>query len=332
MRNAVPVAFAVFLVVILVSAAAGLADSSDISINMQLDKRIVPAGGNLSLSGSITYENGTSGNFDYRIAVVAPGRKDGGDRIIVCDSAKKSTNGTANVSFLCQVPTIEGLQQMGIENAAERSVIPLKGGIAVLDTSTNKTAKKHGEALIVNSDKIRAKLESASDRLDAFINKSEELGSRCDNITARAAEAGAQNVVERCADFQMKLQNKIDSAVQAKDRINDALGSLGNLTSFNFRDLKDRLLNFGDGVKDFKIETGGLKDFVEKAKTDLEKKVSKEISNRTKERAAELREKIVKEKVKIEEKIKEIKKKVDERKSGRQGNAATTASNKTGDR
>lgn len=294
-----------FLVTLVLASTAVLA----VNVTTSIDKNAVAPGGTLTVSGTITSDDGSPGNFDYRIAMVAPGKSDGGDRIIICDSKKQSTNGTSNVSLSCQIPTIEGLQQLGVENAANRFVIPLKGGIAVIDPAKNETVKKHVKSMIVNTEKLQTRLDNALDSLNAFIKRAEELGARCDNITAKAEEAGADNVVTRCANFQSKLNNQIERAANAKEKINDIIGRLNATSLLNFDNLKTSLTGFGEGAKNFKIETKDLREFVEKAKADLEKKVAKEIADRTKAKAAELRENFMKEKLKIQDRLKEIEKK-----------------------
>lgn len=315
MRSVQPIIFTAFMTTLVLTSAIALAAKVDVNV----DKRIVSPNSTLVISGTITDDNGTSGNFDYRIAVIGPGKRDGGERIIICDSGKQNTNGTSSISFNCQIPTLEGLQELGIENSAERAVIPLKGGVAVFDPATNKTEKEHAKALIVNTGKFQTRYENAIERLDGFIARAQELFLRCDNITARAEEAGAEKVIERCNKFQSKLQEQINKAAQAKERINNALSNLNNLTSFNFDNLKDSFVNFKDGARDFKIEVKDVKDFVEKARADLEKKVAKEIAEKTKERTKDLRENIVKEKERIKEKLNEIKEKVKERREGKSG-------------
>lgn len=313
MRKATTMALMGFLATLVLSTTAAFA----VSVDVHVDKRIVPAGGTMTVSGTVTNDDGTPGVFDYRIAVVAPSRNDGGDRIIVCDSGKLNTNGSSNVSYTCSIPTIDGLQNLGVQNAADRAVIPLKGGIAVLDSSTNKTVKIHGEALIVNTDRIKSQLQTALDRIDTFINKSQLLASRCDNITAKAEQAGAQNVVEKCSDFQSKVQDKIDAAAQAKDRINTALANLDNATSLNFTDLGKRLFGFGLKADEFKIDTSQFRTFFDTAKADLEKKVTADIVNKTRERAMQLEEQLKEQRNQINEKLKEIQQRVEDRKEGR---------------
>jgi len=292
-----------FLATLVLSSAAVLA----IEVDASVDKRIVTPGGTLTVTATVTDDDGNPGSFDYRIAVIAPGQRHGGERIIVCDSEKQSTNGASNVTFACSIPTLEGLQELGVKNAAERTVIPLKGGIAVIDPETNETEKEHGKALIVNTDKFKASYENALERLDGFIAKAQEAIAKCENITARAEEAGAEGVIERCASFTEKMQEKIDDAVDSQERINNALDNLGNLTSFDFDDLKGKLMNFRDGAGDFKIDLKDLRDFVGKARADLERRVAKEIVDAAKERAKEIRESMKEKRGLLDEKLREVK-------------------------
>ncbi len=302
-----------FLATLVLTSTAALAVELDASV----DKRIVAPGGTLTVTASVTDDDGNAGNFDYRIAVIAPGRSDGGERIIVCDSGKLNTGGSANVSFDCQIPTLEGLQELGVDNAAERAVIPLRGGIAVRDPATNESEKEHGKALIINTDKFRVRFEEALTRIDAFISRAQELIARCDNITARAEEAGAERVIERCANFQEKVQEKIDKAVQAQERINNALAKLDDPSTLNFDDLKNAFVNFRNGARDFKVDTKDLREFVERSRADLEKRVTREIADQARERTKEIRENLKIEQRKLEDRLKELRKNVIDRKEGR---------------
>lgn len=299
-----------FLVTLALSSTAVLA----VQVDADVDKRIVALGGSLTVTATITDDNNTAGNFEYRIAVIGPGQKDGGERVVICDSQAQNTNGVANVSFVCNIPNITGLQELGIQNADDRFVIPLKGGVAVIDPATNETVKEHGKALIVNTGKISTRLDSVLDRINAFIDRAQNLITRCDNITARAEEAGAENVIERCTSFQERVQDKIDKALESKERINNLLSSLDN-TTFDIDNLKGSLFNFGNGLKDFRVDTGDIKGFLEGARADLEKRVAKEIVDRAKERAQQLRENLLRQKERIQERLAEIESKVAERRS-----------------
>lgn len=300
-----------FLMTLVLSTSAVLA----VKIDASVDKRIVVPGGTMTVTGTITNDDGTAGNFEYRVAVVAPGKSDGGERIVVCDSGKLSTNGSKDVSYDCSIPTLDGLKTLGVQNADERLVIPLKGGIAVFDSTENKSKKIHGKALIVNTARLQGRLDNALTHLDAFITRAQELVTKCDNITARAEEAGAENVIDRCTSFQEKMNEQIDKAAAAKERINNALSNLNNTTSLDFDDIKDSLKGFMEKSLDFKIETDDLKEFVTKARVDLEKKVAKEIVDKAKERAAEIRKDLLKERAKIDARVMDIEKKVMERKA-----------------
>jgi hypothetical protein len=308
MKSALPIALMGMLATLVLTSYAVFAD---FDVDVSVDKRIVAPGGSIKIDAKIIGEGNTSGNssgeFEYRIAAVAPARAvNGSERVVICDSGKQTTN-SGNVSFVCDIPTLDELVEMGVSNAHERSVIPLKGGIAVMEVGTNETVKKHGKALIINTEKIKDKLENALARIDQFINKTQILIDRCDNITARAEEAGAENVIERCAKFQEKMQEKIDKALEAQERIQNILNNLNDPDSFDFDDLKGKLFSFSGHAKNFKVEVSDFGNFLAGARGELEKRVAKEISDRAREKADQMREEMKERQEKLRERIEEIK-------------------------
>lgn len=277
-----------------------------VNVEVEVDKRIVAPGESITISGIVTDEDGNPGVYDYRAAAVVPKQRDGGERIVICDSERQTTAEDGVVSFECKIPTIEELETLGVDNAAERQVIPIKGGIAVRDLEDNKSKRFHGKALIVNIDKLKEKLEASLEKLDAFISRAEEAMERCDNITARAEEAGAEHVIERCGQFQEKLQEGIDKAVSAKERINGALDNMGNLSSFDFDNLGGVLHKFREGSGMFKSEISDIRGFLEKTRADLEKRVASEVRDRAIQKANEIREKALERRAEMEKKLMEL--------------------------
>jgi len=288
MRQMQSIALMGFLATLALTSASVLAIDIDVSV----DKKTVKPGESITVFGNIT-NDGNPGVYDYRAAVIVAKHRNGGDRIIICDSGRQTTGSDGMVSFECKIPTISELESMGVENAADRAVIPIKGGIAAIDPETNQSKRSHGKALIVNTGKFEQKFKDALTRLDNFIAHAQELMARCDNITTRAEEAGAEHVIERCANFQEKLQERIDRAMAAQERINNAIENLGNLSSVNFEDIGRGLVNFRDGARDFKIDVKDLKEFVDKSRADLERRVAKEIAEKTRERAKEIRKSVI---------------------------------------
>jgi hypothetical protein len=279
------------------------------NVDVEIDKRIVAPGESITISGIVTDEDGNPGVYDYRAAAVVPKQRNGGERIVICDSGKQTTADDGKVSFECKVPTIKELETLGVDNAAKRQVIPIKGGIAVRDLNDNKSKRFHGKAMIVNTDNLKERLGASLEKLDGFISRAEEAMGRCDNITARAEEAGAEHIIERCGKFQEKLQEDIDKAMSAKERINGALGNISDLSSFDFEHLSGALHDFREGSGNFKSEISDIRGFLEKTRGDLEKKVAGEVRNRTIQKANEIREKALERKAEMEKRLMELDKK-----------------------
>jgi len=277
-----------------------------VNVNVEVDKRIVAPGDSITISGMATDEDGNPGVYDYRASAIVPKHRNGGERIVICDSGKQTTAEDGKVSFECKIPTIEELEALGVENAAERQVIPVKGGIAVRDLEDNKSKRFHGKALIVNTDKLKEKLEASLEKLDAFISRAEQAMERCDNITARAEEAGAEHVIERCGQFQERLQESIEKAMSAKERINSAIDNMGNLSSFDFDNLGGVLHEFREGSGRFKFEVSDIRGFLEKTRGDLEKRVASEVREKAIQRANEIRENALERKAEMEKRIMEL--------------------------
>jgi hypothetical protein len=273
-------------------------------IDVEIDQKVVAPGDTITVTGVITGDDGNAGEFDYRVAAVVPGQRNGGERIIVCDSERQTTADGA-VSFECQIPTLEELEELGVVSASDRSVIPLRGGIVTMDPTTGEVTKKHGRALIVNTENFLEKFEAALERLDGFIEHAEEAMAKCDEITARAEEAGAENVIKRCAKFQEKMQEQIDTASNTKKRIQNAIDNLSDLEDFSFDGLKDSFVKFKHHSEDFKIEVREIRDVVHDNREDLNKRIAKEIADKAKDRADELRNQI-KEREDAAEKLRDV--------------------------
>ncbi len=283
------------------SSSAALA----LKVDATVDKNVVTFGDTIKVTGSITDDEGNPGAYDYRVAAIVAGKSDGGERVIICDSGRQTSGADGAVSFECEIPTLEEMQSLGVENAGDRFAIPLKGGIAAWDPATNESDKDSGKAVIVNKDHVQTKLEAALERIDAFIAKAEEGMARCDNITARAEEAGAEKVIERCGEFQKKMQENIEKALMAQERIQSALGNLENST-YDFDELKESFHGFSEGSKAFRGEVKEVRDFVDKARADLERKVAKEIKEAAMERAKEIRKSALEKEKALKDRLKDL--------------------------
>lgn len=291
-----------FLTTLMLTASVALAAQIDVSI----DKRTVSPGGTITVTGTITSDDGEAGEFTYRVVAVAPGQRHGGEKVIVCDSGRQTTGADGAVSFECNIPTIAELEELGVENAADRSVIPIKGGIVARDSATNETAKKSGKALIINTDKFKEKFEAALERLDAFIGHAQDVIAKCENITARAEESGLTDTVERCGSVQEKMQEKIDDALAAQERIDNAISNIDDLGNFSFDRLKDSLVNFRRGGEDFRVDVRDLRRHVVDVKVDLERRAAREIADIAKDRAQEIRDRLREEQRQLEDRLKDL--------------------------
>lgn len=206
----------------------GSSAASAVDIDLSVDHRAVLSGNTLSISGQVKSDSGSSGIFDYRAAVVAPPRGD--NRSVVCDSGIQQTDTSGNFSFSCEIPSVEGFVSLGVDNADVRAVIPLIAGVVVNDTDTNSTKRVQRTVLFVNKEKIIAKLEAASERLDNFINKSLETIERCDSISERAAQSNLTSVIDRCDVLKERLEASIERATNTQSKINEFIQKLTDST------------------------------------------------------------------------------------------------------
>ena len=274
-----------FLTTMVLMSSAVLAAQIDVEV----DTHAVLPGDSIMVTGAITDDDGNAGEFDYRVAAVVPAKRNGGDRIIICDSERQTTGTDGAVSFECEIPTIDELEALGVENAADRSVIPLRGGIVTKDPVTDEVTKKHGRAIIVNKDILQDKLEAILERIDNFIAHAEEAIAKCDAIIERAEAAGAETAIDRCGAFQEKMQGQIDKALDAQERVNNAISNLDDLGDVSFDEIRDSFRGFREGAGEFKSDVRELRQFAVDSRSDLREKVRGEISDRAKARAAEVR-------------------------------------------
>ena len=277
-----------FLTTMVLMSSAVLAAQIDVEV----DTHAVLPGDSIMVTGVITDDDGNAGEFDYRVAAVVPSKRNGGERVIICDSDRQTTGTDGAVSFECEIPTLDELEALGVENAAERSAIPLKGGIVTKDPVTEEVTKKHGRAIIVNKDVLQEKLEAILERIDSFIAHAEESIAKCDDIIARAEEAGVETAIDRCGAFQEKMQGQIDKALDAQERVNNAISNLDDLSDVSFDEIRKSFTDFRKGAGEFKSDVKELRKFSDDSRSDLRKKIAGEISDRAKDRAAEVRAKI----------------------------------------
>lgn len=306
MRKVQSTALFGFLMTLVLSATAALA----VNVQVSVDQKVAQPGDNVTITGTITHDGGAGGDFGYRVYAVAPSRPDGGERVIVCDSGRLNTSDSSGVSYTCQLPTIDGFQSLGLLNAADRAVIPLKVGVAAIDAADNSTGKDAKEVLVVNTQKIQDRLQNLEDNLDAFINRSQDVSLRCDNITATAEAVGADDVAQKCSDLQDRIDQRINETLAAKERIANAIANIGNLSTFDFGDLKDRLMGFSLGAGQFKVDAGELGQLLQTEKAKFEGAIARNIENQTMQRELEIRQKLADQRQQINDRIQTLNRKI----------------------
>ncbi len=262
-----------------------------LNITLSTDKTKVFMGENVTLTGKITFDNGTTTAFQYRAAIVAP------KRVIICDSNKTTTASDGTFTLNCKIPTAQEATNLGIPASDRRSVIPYVPGVAVKDSDKNETVKRHAPAIVaVNQEKLNRELDSIINSLDNFINQSNRFLPECDAIAEKATRFNITNVTTRCLEIQQKINDLITDATSLSDqakqlKINGTL----NITEF-----KDEIKTLKDSMKDLRDDLKDVKDMIKSIKWDRLKEVRKTVT--------EIKEQVEKKR----EEIKEIRSKVRE--------------------
>ncbi|MBI4015205.1 MAG: hypothetical protein HY362_00585 [Candidatus Aenigmarchaeota archaeon] len=268
----------VFLISLSVFSASALA----LNITVSSSSHKVFMGDTVTISGKIFTDEGATGIFEYRAAVVGP------KRVIVCDSNKTTTFADGTFSLVCKLPTAEEAVALGIPAASTRSVIPYIAGVAVKDTGKNETVKKHTKAILaVNKDRFSKQLDTMIRHMDQYIAHMNTVSQKCTDIAERAERFGLVNISEGCLRIQERtsiitgnmtaIENQ---AKQLKDNLNatdfpgfvDSLegmkGYMGNLTS--------EMKGFGGMM--MKVRWEGLKE-IKKSVDDIRKDIEKKRGN-----------------------------------------------------
>ena len=258
-----------------------------INITVSVDKHKVLLGESFILSGNITNDDGTSGVFDYRAAVVAP------KRVIICDSNKTQTGSDGRFSLVCKTPTKEEADSLGIPAALNRAVIPLKAGVAVHDPVKNETVKRHTRAVLaVNSDKFKARANAIISDTYNFSKQAEKILAECDKVIEKAQRFNVTDVSDKC----QALKDKLDGIIQDIQNISaQAVQLRDNISAGNLDDFKDGLSIIKDDLKELRNEIKSIRESIKSIRWEALKEVKgqiKEIKKEIKSKQKDLKERI----------------------------------------
>lgn len=268
-----------------------------LNITLSTDKTKVLMGENVTLTGKITFDNGTTAPFQYRAAIVAP------KRVIICDSNKTTTASDGTFTLNCKIPTAQEAANLGIPTSDRRSVIPYVPGVAVKDPVANETVKKHARAIIaVNPDKFNTELDKIIRSIDEFTNHSKRFVPECDAVAEKATRFNVTNVVTRCLEIQQKINDLIANATAISDQAKELKGSI-NATSIE--DFKELLKALRDNQKDFRDELKDIKDVIKSVQWEKLKEVRKTVTE-IKQEIEKKREEINKTRQEIKERAREL--------------------------
>lgn len=238
-----------------------------VNVTVSVGKTKVSLGENFTISGTITYDNGTVGVFDYRAAAVAP------KGILICDSGKTQTAADGTFSLLCNVPSKDAINSTGIPAISTRAVIPLKAGVAVLDPDKFEVVKKYSEnVLVVNNNRFQKHLEEISFSISNFIRSATSISAECDKVIEKAEKFNVTNVLDKCESIKLNVSRIISDvgniSAQAKQLVSDI-----NSTSLD---------DFKDGLSIIKDDLRGLRsdlDDARKSITSIRWESLKEVKN-----------------------------------------------------
>ncbi len=283
-----------------------------LNITLSTDKEKLFLGETFTMKGKIAFDDGNSGTFDYRAAVVAP------KRVIICDSNKTKTAADGTFTLVCKTPTKEEAVALGIPAASDRAIIPLRPGVAVFDSAKNETVKKHGRAVLaINPDKYKARFNGIFSDIDNFIKKSDSIVSECNKISERAQKFNVTSIVDKC----QTLKDKLSSLIQDAQNISaQALELSKNLNATNLEDFKYGLSIIKDDMKEFRNEIKDLREQVKairwetlKEVREVKREAGKEIREEKKEERKEIKESANETRKEIKEEIKSKREELKER-------------------
>ena len=261
-----------------------------LNITLSTDKTKVLMGENVTLTGKITFDNGSAASFDYRAAIVAP------KRVIICDSNKTKTSADGAFTLKCKIPTAQEANNSGIPASDRRSVIPYVAGVAVKDPEKNETVKRHAPAIIaLSQEKLNKELDAITNSFDNFINQSNRFLPECDEVAEKATRFNVTNVTTRCLEIQQKIKDLIADATSLSDQANQLKT---NATAANITEFRDTLKALKDSLKDLRGELKDVKDAIKSVKWERLKEVKKSVTEikqeveKKREEVKEIRSKI----------------------------------------
>lgn len=264
-----------------------------LNITVSSNKERVLYGENFTISGKIMNDNGTTGVFSYRAAVVAP------KKILVCDSGNATTDSTGSFSVSCHAPTLQEAQTLGIPAVSERAVVPLRPGVAVYLNETNTSVKKHGkEILSINPEKFKKTLDLVSRDLDKFVDSLNKTASMCDKISERAIKFNITNIADMCDSLKSNITSVM---LQAENISAQAKQLKENVNSTDLKDFRAELSILKDSIKDLRNQMKSVKDSIKSVRWDT----LKEVKNAKDERRNQSIQKIKDSQEELREKVKE---------------------------
>ncbi|MBI4010030.1 MAG: hypothetical protein HY361_02440 [Candidatus Aenigmarchaeota archaeon] len=284
-----------------------------LNITVSVDKHKVLLGESFTLSGKITNDDGTAGVFDYRAAVVAP------KRVIICDSNKTQTGSDGSFSLVCKTPTKEEADSLGIPAALNRAVIPLKAGVAVLDSAKNETVKRHTRAVLaVNPDKFKARVDAIISDTDNFSKKAEKILAECDKLIERAQRFNVTDVSDRC----QALKDKLDGILQDIQNISAQAAQLrDNINAGNLDDFKDGLSIIKDDLKELRNEIKSISERIRSIRWEALKEVREQVREIKKEVRGEIKETREETRKEIESKREDLKERIKQMRDRTEGSS-----------
>jgi len=203
-----------------------------LKIELKTDKRVIYLGDNFTLYGRLT-RNGTGVVYDYRISAVAP------PRVVVCNSGIKQTSSDGNFSYTCSTPAANESGAMNISGIASRFVVPLQAGIAVNDTTSNRSVKKSREILAINKDKYKQWWNNFCARMNNTAMYSAIVLERMEEVREKAARYDLTGLVNIADRIQNRIRNAYWFGTNCENLTIDDVPQLSTLSDELERDIRD---------------------------------------------------------------------------------------------
>ena len=238
-----------------------------LNITLSTDKTKVLMGENITLSGKITFDNGSATKFEYRAAIVAP------KGIVICDSKNSTTSSDGTFKLQCKLPTAEQADALGIPAALTRAIIPYLGGVSVKDPTEKELVKKHTRAIIAfNSDKLNNQLDEIIQNLDNFVNHAQRFVPESEKIAEHATRFNVTDVSDKFVEIQEKINDLITNANTLAEQ---ARQLKANATAGDIENFRESLKSLRDDLKDIRNNLKDVKDSIKVVNWDRLKEVKK---------------------------------------------------------